>query len=75
MQTSYSKQWLSYLILLKIGKGERSQLTFTALPRRAGEPRGCWNVVTALWPARQQPSARGLPLWAAEPTAGALVSR
>lgn len=37
MQTSYSKWWLVYFILLKIGKGERSQLTFIALLRRAGD--------------------------------------
>lgn len=36
MQTSYSKWWLLYFILLKIGKGERSQLTFIALSNKKG---------------------------------------
>lgn len=37
MQTSYSKWWLLYFTLLKIGKGKKSQLTFTTFLKRAGE--------------------------------------
>lgn len=57
MQTSYSKWWLLYFILLKTGKGERSQLTFTAFLKRVSEHHvAAVNTVTAICQAALKPS-------------------
>lgn len=64
MQTSYSKWWLSYFILLKTGKGERSQLTFIAL-LRAGEHLVADSItITVQVPGNHQTLGRILPLTA-----------